>query len=90
MNHVNISTAEPMAFQSCWGPARFIDDPDELVYSLWALSLTTQVQETAAIALPPRRQLLLECMAVGLSQRQLARRDTLIPVSCPQLSSEVP
>lgn len=71
------------------GSLRFTDDPDELVYSLWALSLTTQVQETAAIALPPRCLLLLEGMAVGLSQRQPARGDTLILVSCPQLSSEV-
>lgn len=84
MNHVIINTAEPKAFQSC----RFTDDPNELVHLLWMPH--PKSGQTATTVLPPCSWLWLEGMAVGLCQREPARWDTLIPVSCPQLSSELP
>lgn len=88
MNHVNISTAEPKAFQSCWGPLGL-----QMTQMSWCICSgcpILKVEQTATTVLPPCSWLWLEGMAVGLCQREPARWDTLIPVSCPQLSSELP
>lgn len=73
MNHVDISTAKPMAFQSCWGPLGL-----HMTEISWFICFVCPIpNHTGGVVLPPCCRLLLEGMGVGLSQREPTRWNTL-------------